>query len=352
MKIGLIGLPQVGKSTLFRLLTDGAHAASRGKAGIGVANIPDGRIDKLTELYEPKKTIYATLELVDIEGFTPGEGTSRFLSAVQDVDALVQVVRAFTEPGVAKLLPDGDAADELLALQEELALVDWTLMENRLTRLEKERKKAAPREEELALLARVRDALEEGIHLRTMEFTEDEAKLLQGYSFYTAKPLIIVVNVDDDQLQSGDYPGRDRILRWAEEQGVILLPVAVQMEWEIAQLPPDDREVFMADLGLDSTGVARLARAVYQQLGLISFFTVGKDEVRAWTIKAGTSAKRAAGKIHSDIERGFIRAEVISYTELVELGSMAKAREEGRLRLEGKDYIVQDGDVINFRFNV
>lgn len=351
MKMGMIGLPQTGKSTLFRLLTAGAETG-RGRTGVGIARVPDERIATLANMYNPRKTTYATLELVDIDGFMPGQDAARFLSAVQDVDALVQVVRAFDNPQTPASLEGIDAAAELFAIQEELATVDWSLLENRLARIERERHKVRASEAEVALLARIRDALEEGTHLRRLEFSAEERRLLQGYAFYTAKPLVVVVNVDEGQLQSGTFPGKDRLYEWAERQGVQVIPIASLIEWEIAQLDPDDRRSFMEDIGLEESGVARLANGVYEQLGLISFFTVGEDEVRAWTIRRGMTAQEAAGKIHSDIARGFIRAEVVAYDDLVRLGSLVRAREEGVLRLEGKTYVMNDGDVVSFRFNV
>jgi GTP-binding protein YchF len=341
LKVGIIGLPQVGKTSLFRLLT-GNGATAKGRAGIGVAPIPDDRIDLLSKMYRPKKTTYATLTCIDTEAFSPGEGVPRFLNGIQDADALIQVVGGVVSD---------DPAGQLMAVQDELALVDWGLLETRLERLQKEQRRVSTNGQELSLLERTRDAMEGGRHLRTMEFTDEDRRLLQGYSFYTMKPLIIVVNVDDGALQ-GQYPGEEEITHWAHEQGVTVVPVAAQIEWEVAQLPPEEQGAFMKDLGLSELGIVRLARAVYTQLGLISFFTVGEDEVRAWTIKQGTTARQAAGKIHSDIERGFIRAEVVSYHDLVKLGSAAKVKEAGLFRLEGKDYVMADGDVVSFRFNV
>jgi|LSQX01.2.fsa_nt_gb GTP-binding protein YchF len=341
LKVGIIGLPQVGKTSVFRLLT-GNGAAAKGRAGIGVASIPDDRIDLLSAMYRPKKTTYATLTCVDTEAFSPGEEVPRFLNGIQDADALIQVVGGIVSE---------DPARQLMAIQEELALVDWGLLETRLERLRKEQRRVATNGLELNLLGKARDAMESGRHLRTMEFSDEERRLLQGYSLYTMKPLIVVVNVDEGSLE-GQYPGEEEIAQWAQEQGVTVVPVAAQIEWEVAQLPREEQGAFMQDLGLSELGILRVARAVYTQLGLISFFTVGEDEVRAWTIKRGTTAKRAAGKIHSDIERGFIRAEVVSYDDLVRLGSMAKVKEAGLFRLEGKDYVMADGDVVSFRFNV
>ncbi|NLN17060.1 MAG: redox-regulated ATPase YchF [Firmicutes bacterium] len=341
MKVGIMGLPQVGKTSVFRLLT-GNGVTAKGRAGIGVASIPDDRLDRLSEMYRPKKTTYATLTCIDTEAFSPGEGVPRFLNGLQDADALIQVVGGI----VAE-----DPAAQLMAIQEELALVDWGLLDTRLERLRKEGRRVQTNGLELSLLERARSALERGRHLRTMEFSDEERRLLQGYSLYTMKPLIVAVNVDDEASLE-EYPGKEEIARWADEQAVTVVPLAAQLEWEVAQLPREDQGAFMRDLGLSELGILRVARVVYTQLGLISFFTVGEDEVRAWTIKQGATARKAAGKIHSDIERGFIRAEVVSYHDLIELGSMAKVKDAGLLRLEGKDYVMADGDVVSFRFNV
>jgi GTP-binding protein YchF len=352
VKIGITGLAQVGKSTLFQLLTEGAEPATYGKAGIGVAKVPDRRINILTDMFNPRKTIFATLDFVDVEGFVPGQNNTPFLNAIRDVDALVQVVRAFEDPNNPRMNPAKDAAEEVSILQDELVVLDWSILEAKMQRMEKEKKKVPPSQEEVDLIRRVKEALEAGRHLRSLDLNESEEKMLSGYTFLTDKPLIVVVNVDESQLKQGDYPGRQDLENWAREQGVNVLLVAAQIEWEISRLPEDESEEFMQDIGLSASGVERVAQGVYRQLDLISFFTVGEDEVKAWTIKTGTPAVKAAGKIHSDIERGFIRAEVIAYDDLMALGSIARGRQEGKLRLEGKDYKVLDGDIINFRFNV
>lgn len=352
MKIGIIGLAQVGKSTLFQLLTEGAEPASYGKVGLGVARVPDQRVDKLTTMFNPKKTVYASLDFVDVEGYVPGQNNSNFINSIRDVDALVHVVRAFEDPNNPRMNAAIDAAEEVSILQDELAVLDWTILEAKIQRMEKENKKNPSSKEEVELITRVKETLELGKHLRTLELSEAEEKMLRGYTFLTDKPLIVVVNVDENQLKQEDYPGKESLEEWAKDQGVNVLLVAAQIELEISLLPEDERADFMEDIGLSASGVARVAQGVYQQLDLISFFTVGEDEIKAWTIKKNTPAVKAAGKIHSDIERGFIRAEVIAYDELIALGSLAKGRQEGRLRLEGKEYKVLDGDIINFRFNV
>lgn len=352
MKIGLVGTPQVGKTTLFQLLTNLETQASS-RENVGIARVPDSRIDALTAMYKPRKITYATIEVVDIAGLLPGQGKkgSEFLNAVRDVDAIVQVVRGFhsdmvpTEDGEVKPMRDVDQ------IQAELLLADWALLETRFERLQKQSMKGAGGAEELAVLEKFRDALENDLPLRTVELSQPEEAAVRGYGFLTRKPLLILANVDDSALNGG-FPQEEELKDWTAQRSVPLVASSAQVEMEISQLDPEDAEMFMEELGIEESGIARLARAVYGHLGLISYFTVGEDEVRAWTIRAGSSARQAAGKIHSDIERGFIRAEVAAYDHLMEHGSMAALKEKGLWRLEGKEYVVADGDVISFRFNV
>ena len=358
MKIGIIGLPQVGKTTLFNLLTEGGASTGFGnkdKANIGVANVPDARIDFLAELYEPKKTTYAQIEFIDIAGLEPssnGRGTRDFLDAVQGVDALVQVVRAFRSDVVPHFRGEIDAMRDLNLLQEELLLTDLALLETRLERLNHDRTKQKNGEADLALLEKCRLHLENEQPLTQVEFTDDEAALLRQYIFYTAKPMLVAANLDEDELTNGEYNGRAKLLSWAEDKKIPVILICGKLEEEITGLPAEERLPFLADLGLSEPGIDRLAQAAYRHLNLVSYFTVGHDEVRAWTITAGTNAREAASKIHSDIARGFIRAEVISYEDFRNSGSMTQAKEKGLCRLEGKEYIVKDGDIISFRFNV
>ncbi len=352
MKIGLVGTPQVGKTTLFQLLTNLETQASS-RENVGIARVPDSRIDALTAMYKPRKITFATIEVVDIAGLLPGQGKkgSEFLNAVRDVDAIVQVVRGFhsdmvpTEDGEVKPMRDVDQ------IQAELLLADWALLETRFERLQKQSMKGAGGAEELAVLEKFRDALENDLPLRTVELSQPEEAAVRGYGFLTRKPLLILVNVDDSALNGG-FPQEEELKDWTGQRSVPLVAASAQVEMEISQLDPEDAEMFMEELGIEESGITRLARAVYGHLGLISYFTVGEDEVRAWTIRAGSSARQAAGKIHSDIERGFIRAEVAAYDHLMEHGSMAALKEKGLWRLEGKEYVVADGDVISFRFNV
>jgi ribosome-binding ATPase len=352
MKIGLIGLAASGKTTLFSLLTEsGGDAAARMEAHIGMARVPDGRIDFLSAMYKPRKTIYAQIEFTDIPGFAPGSGGHHFLNAARNVDALVQVVRAFANPLVPHPADTIDPGRDLDLLHSELLLADLEIVEKRIERLVSGKQKQTD-QNELDLLRQCQEILEGEGRLDSMALDDTQAELVSGYAFLTLKPLLVVVNLDEEQWRSGDYPGKEKLEKYSAGQSVPLVPVCAKTEMEISTLPPEERAEFMTDLGISETGIDRLARATYEHLKLISFFTVGEDEVRAWTIDQGTSAKRAAGKIHSDIERGFIRAEVVKYGDLHELGAMTKVKEKGLFRLEGKEYVMQDGDIVNFRFNV
>lgn len=359
MKIGLIGLPASGKSTLLRLLTKG-EAGGPGKANVGVAPVPDERVDALQKLYNPRKTVYAQLECTELPSLqlqqasangASGVGAQQLAEALKHVDAIVHVVRAFSAPHVPHVLGDVDALRDAQMMYEELLLMDWSLVETRLTRLREAQRKGLKHDEEIALFERIQPELEAGKPMRAMEFTRDEEALLRTYSFLTTKPLIIAVNVDEDQLHDG-FAGRDELYAWAEERGVPVVEAAALIEAEIEELPPDEQAAFMEALGLEQSGVARIARSAYDALDLISFFTASEREVHAWTVARGTPAKEAGRVIHSDIERGFIRAEVVHFDDFMQAGSMNSVKEQGLLRLEGKDYPVQDGDMIYFRFNV
>lgn len=363
MRIGIVGLPQVGKTTVFQALTGST-------AEVGVARVPDERVDKLSAMFSPRKTTYAQLELVDLPSFplsgglagTPAGGRTveqarrAFLEAVRDADALIQVVRAFDNPAVPPPLGTIDPAREFSTLEDEFQVSDYQVLQNRLERLAKtghgRAGSAASAQIEAELLEKCSACLEDGKPLRTLTLTEDEEKMLSGFDLFTFRPVILVVNLDEDEWRQGDYAGKDVLETRAAEQQLPVLPICGRLEQEIAELPLEEREAFAAELGIEETGIARVARTTYAHLGLISFFTVGEDEVKAWTIRRGMTAREAAGRIHSDIARGFIRAEVISYDELMATGSLAAARDKGLLRLEGKEYVMKDGDIVNFRFHV
>jgi len=359
---GIVGLPMVGKTTFFNLVTGSEQETSNfltGKTEINMAmaQVPDARIDFLSRLYKPRKTIYAQIQFSDVPGLvrgaSHGKGVgNRFLDGIRNADLLVHVVRAFKDPDVPHVDGSVDPMRDLETVNLELLLSDMDLVEKRIKRIEEGKKIKKEQADEMAVLRKCLEALENEISVHKADLTDGERALLVNYSFLTDKPVILVVNIDEDQLRAGDYPGRDRVREFALTKGIILLEISGQIEMEISRLPDEDRQVFMEDLDLTESGIDRLARAAYETLGLISFFTVGEDEVRAWTIPAALDARSAAGKIHSDLERGFIRAEVTAYHDLVEAGNMNKVKEKGQARLEGKDYIVKDGDIMNIRFNV
>jgi len=351
--IGLIGLPRSGKTTIFNLLTQqnvDTHAfGGRAESRRALAPVPDTRLDRLAALYHPRKVTPAQLQVVDVPGLSRQEtgGPNRFLNDVRLVDALVHVVRGFSselgEPTPLKGIED---------MELELGLSDLDLVEKRKDRITGGKKTTKEQQAELAIIDRLHEALENGQRLDQLDLDDEAKKLISGYQFLTLKPMIWVINLDDEAFRAGEFPDREKILQLAETHRIPVVLMAGALEQEMQELDPADRLEFMQDLGITETGTARVATAIYGHLGYISFLTAGEDEVRAWPILQGTRAKEAAGKIHSDIERGFIRAEIVPFEGLIEAGSMARARERGLVRLEGKDYVMQDGDVVNFRFNV
>ncbi|MEW6770849.1 MAG: redox-regulated ATPase YchF [Bacillota bacterium] len=359
MKIGLIGLPLVGKTTFFNLLTGASRPTGlTGEARVhtGSAPVPDKRLDFLAALYRREKIVYARVDFKDIPGLDPRQGSKaagvRFLEEVRGTDALCCVVRAFTAPEVPAYFDAVLPFREFQEILSELLLADIMLVERRLERLRSGRKIPKEAAVEAALLERCLAVLNNEEPLGKVSLAPEEKSLFAGYGFLTEKPVILAVNLDETGLKSSAYPQREDLWNYAQKRGIPVVEVAAQIEVEIAELPPEDRVEFLGDLGLEEPGVERLAKAAYRCLGLISFFTVGEAEVKAWVIKEGTTAKKAAGKVHSDMERGFIRAEVFHFDDLYRLGTPARVREAGLVRLEGKDYVVKDGDVVHFRFNV
>jgi GTP-binding protein YchF len=359
MKVGIIGLAGVGKSTLFQLLT-GAPAAPPGgrpEARVGIARVPDPRVDALARLYAPKRKTPATVEYVDVPGVAKGQGSALVdLPALRGVDALAHVVRAFESESVPH--PEGsvDALRDATMLELELILADLGSVERRLERLEAGIRKANRAEDvaERALFQRMKAQLEAERPLRELGLSEEERRRLRSYSFLSEKPVLLVVNLGEAQVRdAAAFLESSGLTSFAAARpGLGLCPVSAPIEAEMALLAPEDAAAFREDYGLAEPGLDRVIRTSYALLGLISFLTAGEDECRAWTIRRGTRAQQAAGAVHSDIERGFIRAEVVSFEDLMAAGSIAACRERGTLRLEGKDYVVRDGDVINFRFNV
>jgi GTP-binding protein YchF len=349
MQIGLVGFPGSGKTTVFNALTglsaETGFAAARGKTNLGTVRVPDERVTALAEIYHPKKTTLAEITFTDVAagGGAQGQGLdAQTLAAMREVDALCQVVRGFAGPGGEAPAPLAEARN----LEDEMNLADLIIIEKRLERLHRERSKSG----ELELLERLKKALEDGMPLRRAEgVSAADWASLAGYRFLTQKPLLLVLNVPEPE--AANPPAAD-LAAHAAEAGLGLVVLSGSVEMDIAQMSPEEQKDFVASLGLDEPAVARFIRAAYTLIDLVSFLTVGEDECRAWPIRRGLSAHKAAGKIHSDIERGFIRAEVVRWDDLVRLGSEAKCREAGKLRSEGKEYVVQDGDVINFRFNV
>lgn len=359
---GIIGLPMVGKTTLFNLMTGAETETSRffsGKteANMGTARVPDARIDFLSNLYKPRKTTYAQIELIDVpglvQGASQGQGIgNQFLDTIRQVDVLVHVVRAFETKDIPHVEDSINPVRDWETVEMELLFADLDLVEKRIERINTAKKKTKENQDELPILHKCKEALEQSIPINKLSLEPEEVQILQNYNFFTMKPVIAVVNVDEEQFSAGEYLGRRELQELTAAKDILFLEISALMEMEISRLSEEDRELFLGDLGIEEPGINRLARAIYNKLNLISFFTSGEDEVKAWTIDVGTNARRAAGKIHSDIERGFIRAEVVKYDDLHSFGNMAQLKEKGLFRLEGKEYIVQDGDIINFRFNV
>ena len=354
MQLGIIGLPMVGKSTVFQLLTGSEHTgASAGRSQNAIARIPDHRIDYLSSVYQPKKTTYAQLEVVDIPGLIPGsdKGGNVFLDSIRKADALLHVVRAFDDPSIASLHSDNDPLRDLETISYELLISDMDLIEKRIDRINNN-KKRSQMQKELDLLLNLQRTLEEEKPLSSVELDTEEEQIMSSYQFLTMKPLLICININEDDITTPAYLRRDQLLQFCLEREIPVMEMSAEIERQLLELSGEERSEFMADLGIDESGLEKIARNIYERLGLISFFTVGEDEVKAWTIDQGNNAKTAAGKIHSDIERGFIRAEVFAYTDYINHGSISALRDQGLLRLEGKEYIVQDGDIVHFRFNV
>jgi len=367
VKVGIVGLPLVGKSTIFNLLTHGhvdtsSWGGGKSEAHIGIAQVPDPRLQRLAEIFHPEKTTHATVEYVDLPGLARSEGRGEdsrdmgtYLHNLKNVEALLHVVRAFEDPNVPH--PEGsvDPVRDIGLFELEMIFSDLGVIEKRLERLSKDLKKAktAELEQEFAVLERCRAALEKERPLRELELTEEEHRRVRGFTFLSAKPVLLVLNLGDDGI--GKIPNVVQefgLARQAAQQAVGVTAVCGKIEAEIASLTEEDAKLFMDDLGLEASGLDRIVHQSYSLLGLVSFYTGGDPEVRAWTISRGMTALQAAGVIHSDFERGFIKAEVVRYDDLARLGSFSAARTKGVLRLEGKEYIVQEGDVILFRFNV
>ena len=363
MKLGIVGLPNVGKSTMFNAITNaGAECANYPfctiEPNVGVVPVPDERLEVLTKMYNAKKTTHAVIEFVDIAGLvkgaSKGEGLgNKFLSHIREVDAICEVVRCFDDTNITHVDGNVNPTRDIETINLELILADIETVDKRIDNAKKKMKADKKYQEEVSLFEKIKETLEAGKSARTITFNEEEKEILKDIFLLTAKPILYIANISEKQLES---PFEDeyvkQVVNFAKQENAGVIPLCVKIEEELASLEGEDKKEMLEALGIEESGLNKVVKESYDLLGLMSFLTAGEPEVRAWTIKKGTKAPQAAGKIHSDIERGFIKAEVVSYDDLIREGSMVAAKEKGLVRSEGKEYIMQDGDIVLFKFNV
>ena len=363
MKIGIVGLPNVGKSTMFNSITNaGAECANYPfctiEPNVGVVAVPDERLDKLTEMYKPQKTTPAVIEFVDIAGLvkgaSKGEGLgNKFLSHIREVDSIVEVVRCFEDSNIVHVDGSVDPLRDIETINLELIFADIETVDKRLERAKKNLKSDKKYQFEIDTLDKIKSALESGKSARTVDLTDEEKEVIKDAFLLTMKPILYIANISENEINNpNENTNVQKVVEYAKSENAEVIPLCVKLEEELSTLDKEDKNEMLHELGLSESGLDKVIKASYKLLGLMSFLTAGEPEVRAWTIKIGTKAPQAAGKIHSDIERGFIRAEVVSYDDLIREGSMNGVKEKGLMRLEGKDYVMQDGDIVLFRFNV